>query len=368
MIGDPLARRGQPPSKRRRARRFRTLVALATIGIAAILGVYFLNGSPLAVQKGATMIRPASDVSSVRIHLMGSFGAEFAGEMLAVRSASQKGDVRRFQLREGVNSEEAIASVANGDDMIGVARADSFLEARGKGVPIVAFAASFIESPVAFYVLKRSGLRGAQDFAQMWIGRRVGDDTEVSFDALVAKLGLPRSTMHEVPVRSDVAMLTRGDVEVWPGHVGKDDYALTKLGSDYVAVDPGSYGVRLPGSVYFASERTLQEHPQLILNFLRNVIAGWGLAYADTSLSAPMIAAFDYERLTPDSVRFALERQRDSVRPISARYCEFDELHWRSLQEILLRQRLLDQPVDLSLAVNYQFLKEAYRKLITFGK
>jgi hypothetical protein len=53
---------------------------------------------------------------------------------------------------------------------------------------------------------------------------------------------------------------------------------------------------------------------------------------------------------------------------LAARYCEFDERHWRSLQAILLSQRLLDQPVDLSLAVNYQFLEDAYRKPYTFGK
>ena len=149
--------------------------------------------------------------------------------------------------------------------MIGVARADSFLEARSKGAPIVAFAASFIESPVAFYVLKGSSVRGARDFARSGSAARVGDDTEVSFDALAAKLGLPRSTMREVPVGSDISMLTRGDVEIWPGHVGEDDYALTKLGADYVAVNPSSYGVHLLGSVYFASERTIRERPQLIL-------------------------------------------------------------------------------------------------------
>jgi hypothetical protein len=69
-------------------------------------------------------------------------------------------------------------------------------------------------------------------------------------------------------------------------------------------------------------------------------------------------------------VRFALDHQRDSVRPIAARFCEFDEDHRRSLQEILylLNQRLLDQPVDLSLAVTYEFLNEAYRKPYTFSK
>jgi NitT/TauT family transport system substrate-binding protein len=341
---------------------------LAVVGIAAIAGAYLIVGPNSMGRRDPEMARPAPEISSITMRLMGSYGPEFAGEMLAEKSGPLAGEAARLALREGASSDEAIASVVDGVDAIGVARADRFLEARAKGAPIVAFAAGFIESPVAFYALKASGIEGAQDFAQKRIGRRAGDDTEVSFEALAAQLGLPRSTMHAASVGADVSMLVRGEVDVWPGHVGEDDYALTKLGADYLVVSPAAYGVHLPGTVYFASERTIRERPQLVRGFLNSVIAGWKRAYADTALSAPTIVAFDNARLTPDSVRFALERQRDYVRPLAARYCEFDERHWRSLQAILLSQRLLDQPVDLSLAVNYQFLEDAYRKPYTFGK
>ena len=368
MTESPRARRGLIARIRRRLRRSSNLRGLALFATVALgVAVVIVHSNSIG-QKDSETAPPNREPASLSMRLSGRFGPQFAGEMLAARSGPLDGEATRLDLRQGANSEEAIASVVGGADVIGVARADSFLEARSKGAPIVAFAASFIESPVAFYVLKGSSVRGARDFAEKRIGRRVGDDTEVSFDALAAKLGLPRSTMREAPVGSDISMLTRGDVEIWPGHVGEDDYALTKLGADYVAVNPSSYGVHLLGSVYFASERTIRERPQLILSFLKSVIAGWELAYADASLSAPMIAAFDKARLTADAVRFALAGQQDSVRPLAARYCEFDESHWRSLQEILLSQRLLDQPVDLSLAVNYRFLADAYRKPYTYGK
>ena len=361
-------RRGRRATKRSGAPRLLALGALFAAGILALGGAYLTGASSQGESTGAAIVPPSSEPSSISMRLMGNFGPQFAGEMLAARTGLFRREGLKVELREGADSEEAIAAVASGADAIGVARADSFLEARGKGSLIVAFAASFIESPVAFYALKKSTLRGAQDFAEMRIGLRAGDDTEVSFEALAAKLGLPRSTMREAAVGSDVSTLINGDVDVWPGHVGRDDYALASRGVEYIAVSPGSYGVHLPGSVYFASEQTVRERSQLLQSFLRSVIAGWQLAYANASISVPMIVSFDQKKMTPDSVRFALESQRDSVRPIAARFCEFDESHWRSLQEILLSQRLLDKPVDLSLAVTYQFLNEAYRKPYTFGQ
>jgi hypothetical protein len=120
--------------------------------------------------------------------------------------------------------------------------------------------------------------------------------------------------------------------------------------------------------VYFTAERTLSEQPQLIQHFLNGVIAGWELTYADYASSVPLIVAFDAKTLAPDEVRFVLDRQRDHLRPLALRFGEFDDRQWRSLQDILTSQRLLERPIDLSKAVTYAFLREAYRKAYTFGK
>jgi ABC-type nitrate/sulfonate/bicarbonate transport system substrate-binding protein len=139
-------------------------------------------------------------------------------------------------------------------------------------------------------------------------------------------------------------MLLNGDVDVWPGYVGEEDYALDRQGAGPVLIDPASYSVHLPGTVYFATERTIAERPQLVQHFLNGVVAGWGLAYADYDKSVPMIAAFDEERLAPDYIRFVLDRQREYLRPIAMRFGEFNDAQWRSLQDVLLARRLLDGP------------------------
>jgi ABC-type nitrate/sulfonate/bicarbonate transport system substrate-binding protein len=361
------------PRHSRRARRGRgraALRALIAIGSAAILAAgiaHFLGKEPIEAVRSQTA-EPASALMPVGMRLMGQYGPEFAGEMLAERAGLFKAQGLAVTLFEDVDAGAAIDAVASGRDAVGVTRADSFLVARSKGARIVAFAASFIESPVAFYVLKRSGLYAAQDFGGKRIGRRAGDDTEIAFEALATKLLLPRSTMHEFAVTSDLALLTEGKLDIWPGHLGKEDYALTKLGVDYRIISPASYGVHLPGTVYFTSEAMLREHPGTVQSFLKSVIAGWELAYADPGRAVPLIESFGKEKLAEGYVGFALRSEREAVRPIAARFCEFDEAHWRSLQDILLSQRLIDEPVDISSAVTYEYLDEAYRKPFTYGK
>ena len=298
---------------------------------------------------------------------MSDFGPSFAGEMVAAKAGLFERGGLQMELRAGHDAASPIASVVDGSDTFGITRADSFLLAREKGAALVAFAGGFIESPAAFYTLKTSGLRTPSDFAGHRIGRRVGDDTSIVYEALIEKLGLPRSRITEIPVGAELSMLLGGDVDVWPGHVGVDDYALNQHHADYFVIDPASYGVHLTGSVYFTSRRAIAEQPQLVQRFLDGLIAGWGTVYRDYSVSVPMIVAFDPDRLTSEYVRYALDRQREYLRPITARYGEFTEDQWRSLQATLLAQRLLQRAVDLPGAITYEFLRDAYRKPYTFG-
>jgi ABC-type nitrate/sulfonate/bicarbonate transport system substrate-binding protein len=352
---------------RRRKERNRKPVrvaALLVIGILAILFAYTFFGP-----SGSAPPRPQTPAaSSASLRLMSTFGPSAAGVMVAARDGLFDRERLHLDIHPGRNADDPISSVVNGSDTFGLTRADSFLLARAKGAQIVAFAAGFIESPAIFYALKQSGIRTPQDFVGRRIGYRAGDDSALVFDTLVKRLGLPQSRMTQVPVADDLSMLLRGDVDVWPGHIGDEDYALSQKGTDYFAISPENYGVHLIGSVFFASDRTVLKQPQLVYRFLNGMLAGSYKTYRDYSISVPMIVSFDQTRLTSDYVRFALDRQGEYLRSLAVRYGEFTDTQWRSLQAILLSERRLDTNLDLRAAVNYDFLPEAYRKSLTFGQ
>jgi ABC-type nitrate/sulfonate/bicarbonate transport system substrate-binding protein len=333
-----------------------TLIAVGLAGAAALAAVGYM----FRFQPGAALPVPAA-AASASVRLDGPFDPRFAGEMVAERAGLFAGENLRIALRPGAPDAEPIPRVAGGDDTIGVAGAERFLLARGGGVPIVAFAAAYLESPVLLYAVETSGIRTPYDFAGKRIGHRLAGDTALIYDAMMTKLQLPRGETREVPAGPDLAPLLRGEIDVWPGHVGAEAYALKQAGVAANVISPASYGVHVPGTVYFASEKTLRDSPSLVRRFLHAVIAGWQFAYEDDAASVPLISSFDPAKLTPDLVRFALAQQREFLRPLGARFGEFDDTHWRSLQDILVQQKLLKEPMDLSRAVTYDFLRDAYR-------
>jgi ABC-type nitrate/sulfonate/bicarbonate transport system substrate-binding protein len=298
----------------------------------------------------------------VSVRLNGPFDPGFAGEMVAARAGLFEREGLSVDLKPGGAEVDPVRLVGGGTDAIGVAGAESVILARAKGVPIVAFAAAFLESPVVLYALEKSAIRAPNDLGGKRIGYQPGQDTAIAYQALMARLRIARGMVHEIRVGSDMAPFLNGEVDVWPGHIGVEAFTLKQTGIGYNVISPASHGVHVPGTAYFAAEATIRENPELILRFLRAVIAGWEMTYADYAKSIPLIASFDAETLTPELIRFRLDQQRAVLRPLGARFGEFDSAHWRSLQDILVQQKLLKEPIELSKAVSFEFLRDSYRR------
>jgi ABC-type nitrate/sulfonate/bicarbonate transport system substrate-binding protein len=310
----------------------------------------------------------AAPKPALTLRLDGPFDPAFAGEMIAARGGLFEREGVRVALEPGGADADPIALVATTADTIGVAGADRFLLARGKGAPIVAFAGSYLESPVVFYVAEKSGMRTPRDFAGKRVGYQPGRATAVIYAALMTRIGLSRSAVEEVTVGRDPAPFETGAVDVWPGSIAAEAYAFAQKGIRTAVLRPADYGIHVPGTVYFTSEATLRTNPAQIRAFVKAVIAGWELAYADSETGAALVAAFDGEALTPDLVRFKLARDREFRHSLATRFGEFSDAQWRMLNDILVQQRLLDAPVPLADAVTFEFLREAYRRPASFAK
>jgi NitT/TauT family transport system substrate-binding protein len=262
---------------------------------------------------------------------------------------------------------ESIGRVMAGLDVIGLVRADAFLLARSDGAPIVAFAGGYLETPVAFYAAERSdtGARGA--FLGKRIGYRAGDDTAFIYEGLMDRLQISRNLVHEVQTTSDPSGLTNGDLDIWPGHIGEHANVSCRSNLGCAVLRPADYGLHAVGSVYFVTEKTLHENPRALLGFLRAIIAGWGMAYSDDSAAlATMPALLPAERGHVLSV--SLAQQLPLLQPPNDRFAEFDIEAWRGLADILINAKILPHPVDLSRAVTFDILSEAYRKPISSAR
>jgi len=324
--------------------------------MALLTTFYFQRIQPATVQQAAGLPLTAS------LRLKGAFSPDFAGEMVAARGGLFKREGLQIELKAAGAEVDPVRQVSSGIDSFGVANAGDFLTARAAGAPIVAFAAGYLESPVVFYVHEKSEIRTPRDFFGKRLGYQPGQDTAMIYQALMAKSLLSRSEVHEVRVSTDFAPFLNGTVDVWPGHVGAEAYAFRQRGVGYNVLAPANYGVHVPGTVYFTSERIANDQPSLVRRFLLAVLSGWEQTYADETTSIPLIASYDPTVLTPELIRFRLQQQREFLRPNGARFGEFEEEHWQSLQDILLQQRVIKEPIDLSRAVAHDFLRDVYRR------
>jgi NitT/TauT family transport system substrate-binding protein len=254
----------------------------------------------------------------------------------------------------------------SGAATFGVTDSISFLTARDKGQPIVAFAAGLIENSIVFYALEKSGIRAPQDFIGKRVARRAETNSAILYDALLKNVGLSRSQIRESATDTDLDALLDDKVDVIPGRVGQEGFLLRQKGVPFTVIRVSDYGIHVPDTVYFTTEKVVADRPSVAQRVLQAIIAGWTMTYADTAESTALIVAAG-KGLTPEQVQFELAAQRDFVVPLSRRVAEFDDQQWKQLRAILTSARLMDGSVDLGRAINYDILKEAYRKPISFG-
>lgn len=332
-------------------------VILATAVVA--IAVIFWN---VGDKSGGILSKPAS----VSLRLNGPFGPKYAGAIVAARANIFERSGIDIELRESGDGVDPIAAVVGGADNFGVTDSISFLNARAKGQPIVAFAAGFLENSIVFYALEKSGIRAPQDFIGKRVGRRTGTDSAILYDALLKNTGLSRSQIRESATEADLDALLNDRVDVIPGRIGQEGFLLRQKGVPYTVIRVSDYGIHVPDTVYFTTEKFISDWPSLVQRVLQAVIAGWAMTYADPAKSVPLIVAAG-KGLTPEQVEFELAAQRDFVMPLGRRVAEFDEQQWKQLRAILTSARLMDGSLDLKSAINYDILKEAYRKPISFG-
>lgn len=355
----------KPRTKRRRRSRARAsfnirivaAVVLATAVVAASVHFWNVTGS-----GGDAPAKP----TSVTLRLSGPFGAKFAGEIVAARGRLFERNGVNVELKEREEGIDPIGSVVSGADTFGVTDSIGFLMARSKGQPIIAFAAGFLESSIVFYSLEKSGIRAPQDFIGKRVGRRADTDSAIIYDALLKNTGLSRSQIRENATETDVDALLNDKADVIPGRIGQEGYLLRQKDVPFSVIRVSDYGIHVPDTVYFTTEKFAFDRPSVVQRVLQAIIAGWTMVYADTAKSIPLIVSAG-KALTPEHVQFELAAQRDFVMPLSRRVAEYDEQQWKQLRAILTSARLMDGSLDLARAVNYDILKEAYRKPISFG-
>lgn len=306
---------------------------------------------------------PAPDQTlqtTIVYHLDRAMSLSEAGAVIALSRGYFDGERLSVRIVEGAADRQPTAFVSDNQRAIGVASIFDFLRARVAGRRIVAFASAYTRSPIVFYVRRDSNIRSISDFARKIVAYEAGDPTAIIFDALLAKSHVSKSTVREVAGLMTVSALVSHAIDILPGYSGRESYLLTEMGETFDQIDPASFGLHLPGTVYFANEETLRSNPEIPQKFLRALIRGWDTAYRKEKDDLDTIAAV-LRIADVGSLSYLLDQQRPLLRPSGRRFAELDLMDLKRAQAILVQQRLIASIPRLANAIDLDILKDVYR-------
>jgi NitT/TauT family transport system substrate-binding protein len=256
---------------------------------------------------------------------------------------------------------DQVARVVNGDAEFGMAPADQVLVARSNGAPIVAIAALYQRSPIAFISLAENNITKPEDF----IGKTVFVDdvagaTGIAYAAMMSSLEIDRSQINEIP-RDDFSNepLTSGRVDVMSAFVNNQPVQLQLEGQQVNTILASDYGIDIYANVIFTTEDMIATHPELVERFLQAVVQGIDAAVSDPQRAAEITVAKS-EALNLESETQSMQQALPLFKPAGTQVGMMTDAVWIFTSELMIDQGLLPANTDIQSAYTLQFLNQIY--------
>ncbi|MCH7774593.1 MAG: ABC transporter substrate-binding protein [Bacteroidetes bacterium] len=210
----------------------------------------------------------ASHGDDVTLRLKWLHQAQFAGFYTAEKKGFYHDNGIDITINPGGIDFPAVQMIAGGADMFGVTGGDQILLARDKGVPIVAIAVIYRESPFVLFALEESGISEPKDFVGKNVGVKLGGNEELTYRAMMKGAGVDTSLVNEKPVKFDITPLLTGQIDVWPGYAINQPITAEEKGFPVNIIWPSDYGVELYADTLFTTEDMIKNNPDLVKRFV----------------------------------------------------------------------------------------------------
>ena len=274
--------------------------------------------------------------------------AQFAGFYVAQQNGYYKAAGLDVNIQPGGPDFPAVQMVTGGSEQFGVTGADQILIARSKGVPVVALAVIYRRNPFVLFSLTKSGIKTPADFAGKTVGVKIGGNEELIYRAVLAKAGIDKAKLTEMPVKFDITPLLTGTVDVWPGYLINEVLAAKEKGFDVNVIYPADFGIDLYADTLFTTEKMLKEKPEVVRSFVAATLKGWDTAIAAPEDAAKITVKFGGDKLTYDHELAMMKASLPLLKPDGKPVGFMDEAGWDAAQKLLLGAGFQKQPVNVA--------------------
>jgi NitT/TauT family transport system substrate-binding protein len=302
---------------------------------------------------------PAADRVVVQLKWMHQ--AQFAGMYAADQQGFYAEDNIEVDLRPGgedVPISRMFVDLAAGTTDFALVGGDFLLEARADGERVAGIAVVVHTSPYVYASMKDSGIQHPEDL----VGKRVmlASQGEIQHQALLQRLDIDPEAIHIVPYEYDTDPLTSGRVDALLTYrTGPLGLQLDEMGYDVNLMWVDDYGIHFYADTIVATERLIEQAPDLVERFLRATLRGWRYAIENKEDVPALVARYDatVDRGLQASMMGALSPLIHTGR---VELGWMDESVWQQMHTMLLEGGVIAEPIDMDKAYTMQFLNNIY--------
>jgi diguanylate cyclase (GGDEF)-like protein len=193
-------------------------------------------------------------------------------------------DVTIREFSRGVNvAKEVVSQRAD----YGIGRSSLLLK-RAQGMPVVALAAIYQESP-SVLITADPDIRTPKDLE----GRRIMITPDTADSAAILGMllssGVKMENLKLQPHSFDYRDLLNGKTDAMACYLSNEPYLLDENNASYTIFDPKNYGFDFYGDLLFTSEEEIAQHPERVKRFYEASIKGWKWAFEHIEETAELI-------------------------------------------------------------------------------
>lgn len=318
--------------------------------IAIIIIISMLVGINIIYQNKNT-----NGIEKVSLRLKWMDQAQFAGYYLANSRGLYLDKNLNVEIHPGGPDISPVQMVTTGVDDFGITGADQIILAREKGIPLVALAVLYKDSPVTIMSLEKKNIKKPKDIEGKKVEVVYGRDEEIIYRILLEKESVDRKKINEVPSLADYSKVISEQVDARVDYELNGGILLPLRGFPLNLIKPRDYGIKFYADTLFTTEEIIRKNPEIVRGFVKASIEGWKMALINQK------NAIDEVMLVNNS----LDREHQSkfleysIPMIMGRgdigYSEKET--WEEMQAVLLSQGALKNSVEIDKIFTNEFLK-----------
>lgn len=312
-----------------------------------------------APDESAPSTSGGEDLGTIGVQLNFIPNVEHYGITYAAEEGLGAAEGIEVDVKPGGQGIDPVQVVGAGQAEIGITSAEAFLLARSQGIPLVAVAAQFQQSPVALTCRKDSGITDVTEISGHTIG--VKAVAEPLFEVFLEINGIDPASIDTEPVgASDVASIIAGAIDCqFTTFAVNEPNTMRNEGVEPIVFLLSENGLAAQSNIYFTSEEALKGNRDLIVAWLRATLEAWSGFMDDPEGAAEWVV----DSGLVDGLELTQQTQQATgmfdLMQGGSGLLALDPTVWEGTQTNMLNSSQLDSPVDLAVGLDTTVLDEA---------